>query len=223
MWKPYILSKSLKSVTDGEILVYIDSGCAIVRSDWLFHNLKRFQNSDKELLVFKMGDDDRNEKQWTSQKVLDFFEMQEEELGGQIHATFFFLKKSKFTEGLVEQWLKIATTYPELFTDTYGDAHRHDQSIWSCLIKKNKHKGVSFQEDVIETWPNSTGIYKAHAHGEESCLISYTLKYTDIFDVFQFNKFGLQRHWEQFGKRENRVLCSCYDKVSTYINNHGQN
>ena len=222
LWKPYILSKSLESLENNECLLYCDSGCCIDNARILQLNIEHFIKSDEEMYAFQMSCENRNELQWTSRKVLDEFQLNESDLvGGQINATTFLLKNTPLIKSIIQKWFNLASSKPELFTNEYNSKgeygrHRNDQSVWSCIIKQvrsfseeNKNK-IVLATDVIEDARNSFGIYKAHAHGDESCAISYALKYKDLKQAFYFSKQELANHYKAFGIREKRTYCNCY-------------
>ena len=74
--------------------------------------------------------------------------------------------------------------------------------------------------DVIENAHNSFGIFKAHAHGNESCAISYALRYRDLKEAFYFSKEHLKDHYEKLGKNEGRQYCSCFTFEHSFFKNH---
>lgn len=218
LWKPYILHKALHSIKDNHCIFYCDSGCCVEDAIVLQKNIELFIESDKEIYAFQMRDSDRNELQWTSQKVLDKFNLRACDLNvGQVHATAFLLKNTLAVKSIVKKWIDLATNEPLLFTDEYTDQgrHRHDQSIWSCLLKTSVDKKKFFlAKDCIESEKNSFGLFKAHAHGNESCAISYALKYRDLKKAFNFSKEDLENHYKLHGKKQGRTYCNCFRDLS---------
>ena len=232
LWKPYILAKSIESLENNQCILYCDSGSCIDDAEILKENIDRFIKSDEEMYAFKMKSEDRNELQWTSRKVLDMFKLSESDVNdGQIHATTFLLKNTPLVKSIIQKWFDLASTKPELFTDEYNSQgeygkHRNDQSVLSCILKQvrslneeNREK-IVLATDVIENEKNSFGIFKAHAHGDESCAISYALRYRDLKEAFYFSKVLLATHYEEHGKDEGRQYCSCFKFEHSFFKNH---
>jgi len=238
LWKPYILAKSLESLDNNQCILYCDSGCCVDDARILQENIERFIKSDEELYAFKMSSEDRNELQWTSNKVLDIFKLTESDLNdGQIHATTFLLKNTPLVKSIIQKWCGLATTQPEVFTDEYNSKgeygkHRWDQSVWSCILKhfrslnEENRKKIVLAKDVIEVpcydGRNSFGIFKAHAHGNESCAISYALRYRDLKEAFYFSKKHLEDHYENLGRIEGRQYCSCFKFEHSFFKNKNE-
>lgn len=222
LWKPFILARSLESLKNNQCILYCDSGSCIDDAEILKENIDHFIKSDEEIYAFQMSCEDRNELQWTSRKVLDMFKLSESDLNdGQIHATTFLVKNTPLVKSIIQKWFDLASTKPELFTDEYNSQgeygkHRNDQSVWSCILKQvrslneENRKKIVLANDVIENAHNSFGIFKAHAHGDESCAISYALKYKDLKQAFYFSKEELNNHYKAYGIQENRIYCNCY-------------
>jgi len=214
LWKPYILSQALQSVETNESILYCDSGCCVENDLLLRKNIELFIQSDKEIYAFKMNNFDRSEVQWTSRTVLERFQVRSCDVNdGQIQATAFLLKNTPAVKSIVKKWLNVAINEPMLFTDDFSNEgkHRHDQSVWSCIIKQSDDRKRFFlAKDCIENEKNSFGLFKAHAHGNESCAISYALRYEDLRKAFSFSKKDLATHYEKHGKTEGRVYCNCF-------------
>ena len=140
IWKPYLVKKQLKSMKTGEILVYADAGCTLHDSG--LPRLLEYIDLAKTYgaLVFQS---EHLEESWTKMDVIEAMKAHNLMKTGQIHATSFFLKKSKANVSLVDAWYEMACNY-SLLDDTPSKApnppdikdHRHDQSIWSILCKQ---------------------------------------------------------------------------------------
>lgn len=145
LWKPYFIKKALLELEENEILFYCDSGSKFVNSvDLLIENFEEgFDIVPFELQFI--------EKHWTKRDCFQLADCDTEEFtdSKQILATFSLWMKSEFTMSFVEEWLKLAQDSRAL-TDIDNQLglpnyegfveHRHDQSIFSLLIKKYKIK-----------------------------------------------------------------------------------
>jgi len=173
IWKPYIIMDTLSKIQDGDYLVYADSGCSLQASA-----TARFKeyiqmispDSGHSLLVFRLDNICQENKytknfnsvckenKYTSLEIFNYFnESVNGEIGNskQIFATFLLLRKTSDSFAIISRWLEIAKTRPDLFTDKFSGGpnfieNRHDQSIFSMIIKTNKHKNASIiiDEDV---------------------------------------------------------------------------
>lgn len=147
IWKPIIISETLKKINDGDYLLYIDSGCTINKQGLSRFNeyIKMLDESKYGILSFQMNGLD--ERCWTTKQIIDFLgETNESEyaLSGQYMATIMLLKKCEHSINFVEKWLETITNNSLLITDYYNDKgqeiyfkdNRHDQSIASILRKQ---------------------------------------------------------------------------------------
>ena len=141
IWKPYIVKKKFDEINDGDILVYADAGCTINPK-----GSKRFQDyikmtANKEVIAFQLAR--QKCKKWTTKEIYQYFDVLPEDKN-QIIATLFFLKKGEFSKGIVDLWYNTAQLNPILFTDEFNDLqqnkyfkdNRHDQSIFSVILRK---------------------------------------------------------------------------------------
>jgi len=169
LWKPYIINYVLtKKLNEGDILVYVDSGCQLNPSDqWNDY----FNVMDKcNGLFFRF---DENKKYpwkkygfpeslkigtWTKQITINAFYPFSENgslfekikiMGGIV-----FVKKDR-KQTIIEEWLKTMLIYPELIIDDlyiekldhlYPDYkfHRHDQTILTLLVNLLKESNNLF-------------------------------------------------------------------------------
>ncbi|MEL1240155.1 hypothetical protein [Flavobacterium flavipallidum] len=164
IWKPYIIRDALLNMQDGEYLFYCDSGSVFVNS---IDSLIGCFDMDFDIMPFELQ---HIESKWTKRdcfKLLgcdgaDFFQT------NQIQATFSLWRKSEFSLKFVEEWLKFAQD-DRIVTDIENQLgfpnyegfveHRHDQSIFSLLIKKYKvkvHRDPSqYGNKYLDFYPHS--------------------------------------------------------------------
>lgn len=164
LWKPYVIKKALSEIQDGEYLFYCDSGSVFVNA--IDHLISSFDKKF-DLMPFEMQ---LIEKHWTKRDCFQIMRCDELEMveSKQIQATFVLLKKTDFSMFFLDEWLKFAQD-SRVLTDIDNQLglpnhegfidHRHDQSIFSLLIKKygiKKYRDPSqFGGKFEELYPNS--------------------------------------------------------------------
>lgn len=156
MWKPYVVKKIFDTLNYGDILFYSDSG-----TFWNIKGLLRFneyvkmiENSSSGILVFQQP---YLEKDWTKGDIFDELSCylnDEIMMSLQLWAGTFGILKNKMTIRLIDQWLDLAKQKPDLFTDKESfkrnlqgfQENRHDQSVFSVLVKQVPHLELSWKE-----------------------------------------------------------------------------
>lgn len=156
IWKPQIVLQTLHSMSEGDILVYADSGC-----NMNYHGKERFMEyidiatnkSPTGIVCFQMPP--HLEKTYTKRSVFDALKAHEYQNYFQIHATSFIIRKNHISMSLVTDWSNMSQMYP--FIDEHDKGmqapdfidFRHDQSIWSILNRKYG----SYVVNTDETFP----------------------------------------------------------------------
>lgn len=137
LWKPYFIKKSLEKMKIGEILFYTDSGCYFIK------NVNNILNKidDFNIICFDIP---LIEEQFTKKYTLEMMNCLDDKYrkSNQIIGTYFIMKKTKFTEEFVDEWLRLCCNF-DLISPSNGEnefnnfiSHREDQSIFSLLCKK---------------------------------------------------------------------------------------
>jgi hypothetical protein len=162
-WKPYIINDMLSKISDNEYILYADAGCTLQKSGLprLYEYIKMIASeSGKSVLTMqlKTGKSVPNklklhEKRWTSSAIFDYFNVPiDGEIGNseQILSGFILCRKSTESVNIIQKWLDVAQTRPDLFTDQYNNEsqqkypefheNRHDQSILSMTVKTEPYK-----------------------------------------------------------------------------------
>jgi hypothetical protein len=141
IWKPQVILQSLNEISDGDVLVYADSGCT-----WNRKGEQRFQEyvqmvnqHPSGVLGFQLAP--HIENLWTKREVF-------EALGydgfntPQICATYILIRKCEYSLNIIREWSTLTQHYKLINDDKWLPQyrqfkdHRHDQSIWSLLVKK---------------------------------------------------------------------------------------
>lgn len=146
IWKPYIIDKLLKTMEEGDILMYCDSGCKIRENkiNEMMSYIRSVNSNSSGILGFKIEHKNRH---WTKRDTIeaivnDYKELDEigilesyQFAGG----TFVIRKCSKSLE-FVDRWIYYCNQY-HLLDDSISitgeredfKQHRHDQSIFTLL------------------------------------------------------------------------------------------
>lgn len=142
LWKPFILLEALKGLSDGDIVIYSDSGIEILAP---LDPLLKICRDDQPLLLF--GNGDLINAAWTKRDCFILMDCDRPGFwnGPVCDAAFLLVRRSPFTLSFLQEWLKFATDQ-RILTDlpnTSGKrdlpdfiSHRHDQSILSLLAQK---------------------------------------------------------------------------------------
>jgi hypothetical protein len=144
IWKPFLIKKLMESLEDGDVILYMDSGCqfnydAVDRLKFYYEKTLEFGGvyfrlTFPELMFTKMD---------TYKRVFPDKGENGEEL--QNCATTMMLKVSEENKKFIDEWYSICTEDSYRFVDDSESKcensemfvdHRHDQSIFSLLVKK---------------------------------------------------------------------------------------
>lgn len=143
IWKPYFIKKKLQELKNNDILVYCDAGCYINKlgKDRFNQYLDLLAQSKTGILAFQLR---HKEYRYTKKEVFNRLDIAITVIeSGQLMATAILIKKCEHSVKMVDLWYDTVEKNADLFTDTMNSAiqhpefvaHRHDQSIWSVLLK----------------------------------------------------------------------------------------
>lgn len=144
LWKPYFLNKAYKELADGDYLIYTDAGSIFVNKiQYLIDCMEREQ---QDIMVFSL-EQDMLERKYAKRDAFVLMGCDEskytdtpQSIGGYV-----ILKKSPFVEKFLKEDLEYAQDSRIIseIENTQGlpnyvdyVAHRHDQVVWSLMIKK---------------------------------------------------------------------------------------
>jgi hypothetical protein len=162
VWKPRVILQTLEKLNDGDLLQYTDAGCHLNPK-----GLKRLNEyfeitneSETGLLAFEMSE--HTEKQWTKGDLFDYFGVRNNSdiYPTQIIAMVLFIRKCEKSVEIIRKWMKVFYDDFTLADDTPSVSpnfsefieHRHDQSIWSLLVKLNGVPRLSHAEQYSENY-----------------------------------------------------------------------
>lgn len=144
LWKPYFLNKAYQELTDGDYLIYTDAGSVYVNK--IQHLIDCMEREGLDIMVFSLQNE-MLEKRYTKRDAFIILGCDAPEYTDtpQSVGGYVVLKKSDFVEKFLAEDLRYAQDarviteqentqgkpdYPEFI------AHRHDQSVWSLMVKK---------------------------------------------------------------------------------------
>jgi len=168
IWKPYIILKVLENIPDNEVILYVDSGCELNKNG--LEKLKQYYEEclETEGVFFTL---DLPEIQWTKMDTYRRINGDNNDymLTRQIIATSFFVKNTPMIKELIQEWINIGVenkghylndSPSNLPNDEIFRENRHDQSIWSLLLKKKAetHDFTFHEDDTYETIWNAAGV-----------------------------------------------------------------
>jgi hypothetical protein len=154
MWKPYIIKKTLDSMNENDVLFYMDAGCHLNLNGKSVHRLNEYvnmiDNSMFGILSFQLN---HPEYKYTKRATFEQVNKNGNHFNSrQCMATVIILRKNAHTRLLIDEWVYYSQKY-ELINDDRDNEikqfsdHRHDQSIYSLLVKK--HGSVKIPDETF--------------------------------------------------------------------------
>ena len=147
-WKPVIVLQTMEKIPENDWILYADSGCSFVqdRKNQITELISSLENSGKSILGYQM---EHLEEHWTKADMFHFFNVQNNKEiinTGQIIGGMFFIKNTPRTRSIYKEMVFIMENYPNLIDDSPSkiendksfNEHRHDQSLFSVILKINK-------------------------------------------------------------------------------------
>ena len=159
--KPYFILQALHSIPENDVLLYVDSGCELNKNG--LEKLQQYYQEclDTEGVFFTL---DLPEIQWTKMDTYRHIIGDDDEylMTRQIISGIFLLKNTVMIKELVQKWIDICVEDSGRYLDDSPSIlpndgifreNRHDQSIWSLLLKKKAetHDFTFHEDDTYET------------------------------------------------------------------------
>ena len=160
IWKSYINYKTLQHIEEGDIVVYADSGCEL-RIQYI-NRLKEYfdivTKSEKGILGMSIY---FHERHWTKMDTFvklyctDFFNDNYQVIAGVV-----IYKKCENTCLLIEKWYNsccnhhLITDAPSILPNAHDFIeHRHDQSVFSLLMKNYGFERIGYEIEEQQRVP----------------------------------------------------------------------
>lgn len=184
-WKPMVVLQALRAAKDGDIVHYADAGCHLNKNGFrrFKYYIKKVNNSKDGILTFSSVPPKEIilnklklfpewlERQWTKGDLIKAFGLENKtEIidTHQIEATSFFIKKNSNSLKIIEDWNEKIQHSFSLIDDSPSKTknsndfidHRHDQSLFSILLKKNNHQNTLSSYEYNHPWIKSKWFYR---------------------------------------------------------------
>lgn len=164
LWKSYITKKTMDTMADGDILLYLDCGCELdlSRKEKLLECI-HIVNTDK---IVGTTASPHKERRWNKMDVVEKLDMNKAEYlnTDQRQAGTNLFLVCKETRLLVNEWYELCCEYhniddsPSIIKNVSDfREHRHDQSVFSLLTKKYKLFSKTTLGNAILYVRNRTG------------------------------------------------------------------
>ncbi len=159
LWKPYLIIKILNEINENDILLYCDCGCElnILGKDYMN---KLFEKTNSKLIIGTQALS--TDYAFTKIDIINYFKINNIEILKipQMQAGCLMMKKCDIVFKLIEEWYDIMSNNYHLVDDSRSKLknylsfidNRHDQSIFSMLVKK--YKLINYDLDPTSWIPN---------------------------------------------------------------------
>lgn len=148
LWKPYIIMKVMDLLEYGDFLVYADAGCTInSNGGQRFQEYQSMLNSNPfGLLAYQLYA--CNDIEYIKRATLEYIGATEHDKNTpQIITTALVIKKTNKSMEFIKRWYEFASMYDLINDDSHQENeypefkdHRHDQAIFSLLVKQEIRK-----------------------------------------------------------------------------------
>lgn len=143
LWKPYLILRRLQEMRDGDLLFYVDSGAYFIDDPRPVLDLAASCGSP----VLALGYGWR-ERDYTKRRALRYVGLDRPEIldTPQVVSSYMIFRAGAGSRAFAAEWLRLCEQ-PELLHDKPYDgddahpgflAHRHDQSLFSLLVKRDR-------------------------------------------------------------------------------------
>ncbi len=143
LWKPFLIIKYMENMNEGDILVYSDAGCTIHEKGRkrMLEYFDMVKNHPSGILGFELT---HKEKMFTKMDLIRYLKGEQHMDSNQLLSGILIFRNCENSRNLIKQWYEISCNYnlsddspSKEPNDPIFDGHRHDQSIFSLLRKKN--------------------------------------------------------------------------------------
>ena len=160
IWKPYIIKEALCQIDDNDILLYLDGRSGLRKTGKPIRWLDNFILENKfDIAIWQMI---HKEMSWTNGDIISAFNLNlNSELlkTGQFAATFHAWRKNVRSINFLNEWLQFLLDNSEICRDEVSKnlnhkkflGNRHDQSVFSLLIKTKIVKNDSIAFKILQS------------------------------------------------------------------------
>ena len=160
IWKPYIIKEALTKINKNDIVLYIDGRSGLRKTGKPIRWLDNFILENKfDIACWQMI---HKEMSWTNGDIISSFNLDlNSELvkTGQFAATFHAWRKNIRSIDFLNEWLNFLLNNREICRDEVSQnlnhkkfiGNRHDQSVFSLLIKTKIVKNESIAFNILKS------------------------------------------------------------------------
>ena len=155
IWKPWLIYKTLESLDKNDILLYIDAGCQLNAN--AYNRLQEYLGMANKYYAccFELGFLDRH---WCKSDTISHILGPDTHIKNpnQIMATCMFLKATQNNITFAKTWYETCTRDNYVYVNDQPNSipndidfqeHRHDQAIFSLLVKKH-NIGIHLKDET---------------------------------------------------------------------------
>jgi hypothetical protein len=168
LWKPYIIKKTFESLSDGDILLYLDAGCEIDNDEkqYLIDLIEKLENIKNNKFI--IGTNGCGVvKNWCKMDLIirlnvnKYLDTNQHQAGANLYII------NQITRRFINEWYEICCDY-HMIDDSISInkelesfiEHHHDQSVFSLLSKKYNIFNTGLDQKCIKIYRNRSGISK---------------------------------------------------------------
>ena len=160
IWKPYVIKEALREINENDILLYLDGRSGLRRTGKPIRWLDNFILENKfDMAIWQMI---HKEMSWTTGDIFSAFNLDLNSTllkTGQFAATFHAWRKNIRSLNFLKEWLNFLLVNRDICRDEVSQnlnhkkfiGNRHDQSVFSLLIKTKIDKNDSLAFKVLQS------------------------------------------------------------------------
>lgn len=150
IWKPYLILKTLNQMDNNDILFYLDSGCEIINNEKINERINFIIEKCNKFNILYTNTP-QYEKTYNKMDLLEYMNLNNNEILNslQMQASCIFMKKNDIIVEFINEWYNISCNYHFIDdsvsvkeNDISFIENRHDQSVFSLLLKTEKYKNI---------------------------------------------------------------------------------
>lgn len=166
IWKPYFILKTLKSIPEGDYLIYLDAGVVVVNE--FSHLIDAMEQSGQDIMAFELP---LLAEEWTKRETKTTIYPELDRSVNQILAGYIVIRNTPFSRQIIEEWLEyMQDPVCILPTNMTGEPNhrnfvenRDDQSVWTLVCRR--HGIIPFRDpSQFGTYPYKYAWYPRLGH-----------------------------------------------------------
>lgn len=142
LWKPFVIQQVMKTMQDGEVVFYCDADFILRKDKTFLENLKKDVKNNKIIT----SSTKEKEKSWNKKDTINRVGVTISDEDIQVQAGTLLIYVCDETRNLIDEWYSICCEKDYHYIDDSPSIepnypsfkeHRHDQSVFSLLLKKH--------------------------------------------------------------------------------------